>query len=221
MTVRLASLAAALALSCAATSAQAATVVNFDSLRKSNGDRAYVYGPYQEQGYSFSASSCSRPAGTCFIGSQTTLSSLDRVGSALINFVGSSVTTVTRSDGAAFLLNAMDVANNYGNWSGYSAITNTVQFTFNFADGTSKVQDYIIDNTPKQRLTVNALSFDQGPLLSFSYKPTTGTSGFLQVDNMSLSAAAVPEASTWAMMIVGFGVTGAAMRRRRRAAVLA
>lgn len=30
----------------------------------------------------------------------------------------------------------------------------------------------------------------------------------------SLLGAAVPEPSTWAMMIVGFGMAGAAMRRR-------
>ena len=32
---------------------------------------------------------------------------------------------------------------------------------------------------------------------------------------------AVPEPATWAMMIVGFGLAGAAMRRRREAPALA
>ena len=220
MTVRFASLAAALLFSVAG--AAGATTLNFDSLRKTNGDRAYVYAPYQEQGYILTASNCSKPAGTCFIGSQTTLTSLDRVGSALINFVGSSVTTVAASNGSAFLLSAMDVANNYGNFSGFAAPTNTIEFTFNFADGTQTAQNYSINNTAGQRLTVNALTFDLAPLLSFSYKPTTGTSGFLQVDNISLNAAgAVPESSTWAMMIVGFGLTGASLRRRARAAAFA
>ena len=34
-------------------------------------------------------------------------------------------------------------------------------------------------------------------------------------------AAAVPESETWAMMLVGFGAMGVAMRRRRRTLVLA
>ncbi len=35
------------------------------------------------------------------------------------------------------------------------------------------------------------------------------------------AAGAVPEASTWAMLIAGFGLTGAAMRRRRSATTAA
>jgi PEP-CTERM motif len=35
------------------------------------------------------------------------------------------------------------------------------------------------------------------------------------LDNVSLSIAAVPEPTTWAMMILGFGVIGGALRRRR------
>lgn len=42
-------------------------------------------------------------------------------------------------------------------------------------------------------------------------------------DNVSLDVTAVPEPATWAMMIVGFGMTGASLRHRRRrtAAVIA
>jgi hypothetical protein len=35
--------------------------------------------------------------------------------------------------------------------------------------------------------------------------------------NVGQAASAVPEPSTWAMMLIGFGVTGLALRRRRRA----
>ncbi|MBU1378316.1 MAG: PEPxxWA-CTERM sorting domain-containing protein [Alphaproteobacteria bacterium] len=37
------------------------------------------------------------------------------------------------------------------------------------------------------------------------------------VDNVSLTAVAVPEPATWAMMIMGFGAAGAVLRRRRTA----
>jgi PEP-CTERM motif len=37
---------------------------------------------------------------------------------------------------------------------------------------------------------------------------------FLTADNVTISAGAVPEPATWAMMIMGFGLVGAGMRRR-------
>jgi hypothetical protein len=40
------------------------------------------------------------------------------------------------------------------------------------------------------------------------------------IDVTPASGAAVPETATWAMMIAGFGVTGAAMRRRRAPALV-
>ena len=47
-----------------------------------------------------------------------------------------------------------------------------------------------------------------------------GSSSFVSASSSPV-AAAVPEASTWAMMLTGFGVVGGAMRRRSRNAVRA
>jgi len=52
---------------------------------------------------------------------------------------------------------------------------------------------------------VNTLSF-----VNFD----AGSPAAVRVDNAILTAS-VPEAATWAMLIAGFGLTGAAMRRRR------
>ncbi|PZQ56415.1 MAG: hypothetical protein DI570_20930 [Phenylobacterium zucineum] len=41
------------------------------------------------------------------------------------------------------------------------------------------------------------------------------SAGVLRADNFRIDIAAVPEPSTWAIMLVGFGVLGAALRRRR------
>jgi hypothetical protein len=41
------------------------------------------------------------------------------------------------------------------------------------------------------------------------------TSNAFEVDNFALTAA-VPESTTWAMMVAGFGIVGAAARRRKR-----
>ncbi|WP_253717505.1 PEPxxWA-CTERM sorting domain-containing protein [Sphingomonas sp. AP4-R1] len=215
--MRFALLAAGLAFSLTA-SAEAATILNFDSVRGRDGDTGYVSGPYREQGYTLTSNSCSTPQNTCFVTTGTSLTSLDRVGAALTNYHGGARTTVTKDDGSAFLLKSVDMANNYGDGFGVSPYrTNTVVFTFNFADGSNLTQNYTINVDAGQWLTVNTLTFDLAPLVSFSWVPTTNTSGFIQFDNLTLDTAApVPESSTWAMMIAGFGLTGAAMRRRRR-----
>lgn len=48
-----------------------------------------------------------------------------------------------------------------------------------------------------------------------------GKSGATIAGTFSLVSAAVPEPATWTMMIAGFGLTGAAIRRRRAMAVAA
>lgn len=49
-------------------------------------------------------------------------------------------------------------------------------------------------------------------VLSFSFRDDPG---FLLLDSVSVVEGAVPEPATWAMMLVGFGAMGFAMRRRR------
>ncbi len=58
----------------------------------------------------------------------------------------------------------------------------------------------------------------------FSVNLTTGAAtelGSVGTSLRGLTASAVPEPATWAMMIMGFGLVGAAMRRRTAAAVAA
>ena len=54
-------------------------------------------------------------------------------------------------------------------------------------------------------------------LISLTFGHPTGTATFLTFDNIavSLSPAAVPEPTMWAMMIMGLGAVGSAMRSRR------
>lgn len=64
-----------------------------------------------------------------------------------------------------------------------------------------------------------------GPLLSATVTSVQPTTGFLwpTVNNLTLAAprvtSGVPEPTTWAMMIVGFGLIGGGMRRRITARV--
>jgi hypothetical protein len=213
----------AIALMSAGSAASAATtVLNFDGLRGRNGSTGYVYGPYSEQGYTLGANRCSN-SNTCFVTTGTSRTSLDRDGAALVNYLGSAVSTIRRTDGSAFMLDSIDMASNYGNSSGFGQPTLGVRFTFAFADGQSQVVDYTLANTPGEWLTVNTLRFDLAPLVSFSWTPTTNSSGFVQFDNVALSdvSAAVPEPASWAVMVAGFGMAGGALRRRSRVAAAA
>jgi hypothetical protein len=56
---------------------------------------------------------------------------------------------------------------------------------------------------------------DSGGSALFSLQSTTAGAYGLAVDGFSISAA--PEPAAWGMMVLGFGVAGAAMRRRRAA----
>lgn len=51
--------------------------------------------------------------------------------------------------------------------------------------------------------------------VTFSFQDFGNDNVGVVIDNLSLDISAVPEVGTWAMMIAGFGLTGAAMRRRR------
>jgi hypothetical protein len=219
--MRLLSLVAMLAFSFAA-SAEATTILNFDSTRGRDGGTGYVYGDYQEQGFTVTADECTGSDNTCFVTSGSFANSLDKTGAALATQVNPATVTVLKDDGGPFVLDSLAVADFYGNIFSVGKPTDTVRFTFTFADGTFTTVNYDIANTPGQNLTTNLLTFDLAPLTAFSFIPLGGAQ--IQFDNITLSdpaAAAVPEASTWAMMIVGFGLTGTALRRRRRAIAFA
>ena len=52
--------------------------------------------------------------------------------------------------------------------------------------------------------------------IDFGPGGNAATSGYFQIDNLTIGA--VPEPQTWALLIVGFGMIGAASRHRRLAA---
>lgn len=53
--------------------------------------------------------------------------------------------------------------------------------------------------------------------VQFTGNSYSGARGAPGLDNVSLSAAAVPEPTAWALLITGFGLSGAGLRRRRAA----
>nr|WP_314441485.1 PEPxxWA-CTERM sorting domain-containing protein [uncultured Sphingomonas sp.] len=74
-------------------------------------------------------------------------------------------------------------------------------------------------NTPVQswqNFSTSFVALNSGPQnLSFQFNGLGVTAADFGIDRVYVTAA-VPEPGTWAMMLLGFGAIGAAMRRRRR-----
>ena len=59
--------------------------------------------------------------------------------------------------------------------------------------------------------------------IAFGPNPSTTKGGFIGIDNLTIGSVvgAVPEPSTWALMLLGFGSIGLAIRRRKVRATIA
>lgn len=69
--------------------------------------------------------------------------------------------------------------------------------------------------SPWTRYEISFRALESGQLKLILSSPFTQVDGAgALVDNVALSVAPVPEAGTWALMIAGFGLAGAALRRR-------
>ena len=93
-----------------------------------------------------------------------------------------------------------------------------------FGPTTINLTGYRLDNSTVSAsyLAPDSTSFASFNLSGFSGLARvefTSTGGFrsnrFQLDNLLVSDGSVPEPSTWALMIGGFGLAGAALRRRR------
>jgi hypothetical protein len=95
-------------------------------------------------------------------------------------------------------------------------------FTLAFADGTSQtfsgqsvIDVGIADGNQGSSRTNGRLTFASTDSLITQF--TLGSTGIaLEADNIGVLSA-VPEPSTWAMLLIGFGAIGAGMRRRKAA----
>lgn len=79
--------------------------------------------------------------------------------------------------------------------------------------------DYVSNSTIASRAVYQGTTLAQMGLVRGIYSGLAGTNQITVA--IDPAAAAVPEASTWALMILGFGVAGAAMRRRRTSVAFA
>lgn len=76
----------------------------------------------------------------------------------------------------------------------------------------------IFDTTPFTRYTLSFTAGGAGTAKGFVGTSSNDNFGPI-LDNFSLSATAVPEPATWAMMMLGFGIVGFGVRSRRAGAV--
>ncbi|UTW56187.1 PEPxxWA-CTERM sorting domain-containing protein [Kordiimonas sp. SCSIO 12610] len=172
-----------------------AEVITFDGLTGSNGTP--FSGPYNEDGFSITATGA-------FLEAQAFG---NPVPSLFIRNGNTGTVTVT---GNTFTFNSFDLAANNG--SAFFSIMGLL-------DGVN---------------IFNIAGFVPQPASGFSFSTiTTGTSDLidtlvfeltpdgtsLNIDNISLTSA-VPEPATWLMMIVGFALTGFALRRHERSQTL-
>jgi hypothetical protein len=147
----------------------------------------------------------------------------------LFNFSGPSGTAIFQLDSNP----TPDYVNSYSFLPGSDQFGfNNVAGTFGGTAGTASTINFGEGIFASLNILAPGLGFTQfgGPALFtgspdapvFSIGTYTLLNPFLGNGTLTISsAAAVPEATSWAMMVIGFGLTGAAVRYRRRSMVSA
>jgi hypothetical protein len=177
------------------------------------------------------ATSMNGTVGVSFLGVNSDISPIN-VGSTL-TLVGAAASGSTSGD-----FNPLPFATVLTTVSPFVATNGSVfSFTSSFGNFTGTVSNVAASGLPSNRvLSAFALglftplggfsTYDPGPAsLTFSFTQNNidgqGAGSIQGGFTLSTPPAGVPEASTWMMLIAGFGLSGAAMRRRRITTVAA
>ena len=81
--------------------------------------------------------------------------------------------------------------------------------------GTDAIVNGVANGNQSSSVTNGRLTFRESAGIYITSIDLRSTSAALEVDNLGVIAA-VPEPATWGMMLLGFGVMGVSLRRRRR-----
>ena len=114
--------------------------------------------------------------------------------------------TITKTGGGSFKLNSFDLARSY-----YTDSNFAVTFTFNHFGGGSTSATF---GASPPSFTTHTFNLPQLASIQIG-----STNGYVALDNITYNA--VPEPTTWAMMLLGFFGLGSALRARRRVAAVA
>lgn len=162
----------------------------------------------------------------------TSVYGITDIGDNLVKFTGNTVLNITGGSGFA-QISDNDTGDNVG-WNsltiafdsyayGFTGLEFSLQFE---GKGSVNVEAFFLDGSPSESFNYSPIQGNTGFLLSgnagevFSKVVlTSGDNPFFQFKQAEIGIAAapppaVPEPATWAMMISGLGLAGAALRRR-------
>jgi hypothetical protein len=191
----------------AATTGAQAVTIDFESL--AHDDFFRFHNPLTIDGFFFSNPGAGNGGPEALASWGRTQSfNADPGGATLFQNFPGTTTSVSKVGGGTFALTSIDLADVYNNGNG-----GNIRFDFFSALGNSTVT-VTIDNLPG----LETFFFNKTDLTSFDITALTTEGPWLQMDNVVLDGAVIPEPASWAMMIAGFGLAGSAMRRRVKVA---
>lgn len=94
----------------------------------------------------------------------------------------------------------------------------TYEVTLSTLAGSVSLGTFTTSSTGWTTRTTSAFALTNGETYTLSFNGLSQADNTAFIDAVGLTSTAVPEASTWAMLIAGFGMIGFAARRRRAVA---
>jgi hypothetical protein len=165
----------------------------------------------EQGGYTFTNSEGSNYAYGNWVAYGDPSANADDTGDIFQNYQYTS-NTITNDSSTPFSFSSIGLASVYNNATG-----GEVRFTFNHVGGSS---DSTTVDLASGIYGLQYFFFSESNLTSVVFTPTTTEGPWVQFDEVGLSTSTVPEASTWAMMMLGFAGLGfAGYRRANRLAV--